>query len=203
MPKTDYYQSVVTDKSWSLLQLLSKRFDFVLIGGWAVWVYTKALKSKDIDIIVGYDTLPALKEQFSIVKNERLKKYEAKAEEVDIDIYLPHYSDPGLSPETIRQHTAVREGFTVPTAETLLILKQFVYSQRKGSIKGQKDKLDIISLVLESARFPLYSKLCVAVGYKDFPNELRLLLEETYQVPELGLDRHRMARLKKRVLSKL
>jgi len=28
--------------------------DFVLIGGWAVWLYTSSVKSKDIDIYVNF-----------------------------------------------------------------------------------------------------------------------------------------------------
>lgn len=203
MPQTDYYQSIITDKSWKLLQQVRKQTDCILIGGWAVWLHARALKSKDIDIIVDYDVLAALKEQFSITKNERLKKYEAKVQEIDIDIYVPHYSHPGLPPEIIQQYTHVREGFTIPTAETLLILKQFVYNQRKGSIKGQKDKLDIVSLIQESVRFPVYKALCARVGYTTFPRDLRQLLAQTYAAPELGLDRHRMARLKKRILSQL
>jgi hypothetical protein len=43
-------------------------------------LHSKALKSKDIDIIVGYDELEKLKNDFSVFKNGRLKKYEIKFE---------------------------------------------------------------------------------------------------------------------------
>src|SRR3989304_5263640 len=43
-----YYHELVTQKSWEELQKLKKLVDFVLIGGWATYLYTKGLKSKDI-----------------------------------------------------------------------------------------------------------------------------------------------------------
>ena len=53
----EYYHDLVTQKSWEELQQLRKIIDFVLIGGWATYLYTKTLKSKDIDIIKTLSTL--------------------------------------------------------------------------------------------------------------------------------------------------
>ncbi len=50
--------------------------------------------------------------------------------EIDIDIYLPHYSDIGLPAEEVENYKINREGFAVPKIEMLLILKQFVFDQR-------------------------------------------------------------------------
>ena len=47
-----YYQDLITEKSWQILIRLKSKIDFVLIGGWAVYLYTKGLKSKDIDIVI-------------------------------------------------------------------------------------------------------------------------------------------------------
>ncbi|HQO27670.1 MAG TPA: hypothetical protein PKX21_01230 [Candidatus Pacearchaeota archaeon] len=47
-----FYHHLVTEQSFKLLQELKRRLDFILIGGWAVFVYTQALRSKDIDIVV-------------------------------------------------------------------------------------------------------------------------------------------------------
>jgi len=79
-----FYHNLITDKSWKMLILLRKSYDFILIGGWAVYLYTKVLKSKDIDIVVGFDELERLKHDFEVSKNVRLKKYEARAEEIEI-----------------------------------------------------------------------------------------------------------------------
>lgn len=49
---SDFYQRFLTDKSFSILTELKKRLKFILIGGWAVYFYTKSLKSKDIVILL-------------------------------------------------------------------------------------------------------------------------------------------------------
>jgi len=53
----EFWHNLITEKSFHLLQEFKKDFDFVLIGGWAVYLYTDSLKSKDIDIIVDLETL--------------------------------------------------------------------------------------------------------------------------------------------------
>ena len=72
----NFYRDQVTQKSWQLLQDMAKKYKFVLIGGWAVWLYTHQLKSKDIDLVVEFDQLERLRQDFSLTKNDRLKKYE-------------------------------------------------------------------------------------------------------------------------------
>lgn len=99
----NFYHELITQKSWELLVKLRQNYDFILIGGWAVYLYTHALKSKDIDLVLPYEELEKLKEEFMVSKNERLKKYEAKAEGLEIDIYLPYFSNPGLPAEELRK----------------------------------------------------------------------------------------------------
>ena len=72
----NYYRDQVTQKSWQVLTALSNKYEFVLIGGWAVWLYTKQLKSKDIDMVVALDQLGKLSRDYDLVKNDRLFKYE-------------------------------------------------------------------------------------------------------------------------------
>ena len=50
-----YYHDIITQKSWEELKTLNKKVKFVLIGGWATYLYTKELKSKDIDILINFD----------------------------------------------------------------------------------------------------------------------------------------------------
>src|SRR3989344_4833922 len=139
----EYYQNFVREKSFQLLKKLQAEYYFILIGGWAVFFYTHALKSKDIDIIVDFDELDKLKKIHQVNKNERLKKYEINFGEFDVDIYLPFYSQFCLPVEYIQEHLNSIEGFTIPKIEILLILKQQAYQARRGSAKGEKDKLDI------------------------------------------------------------
>jgi len=50
----EFWHNLITEKSFGLLQNLRKQFDFILIGGWAVYLYTQSLKSKDIDIYIPF-----------------------------------------------------------------------------------------------------------------------------------------------------
>src|SRR3989344_5322059 len=153
-----YYQDLVTQKSWEQLIELKKGYDFVLIGGWAVYLYTKNLKSKDIDIIVDYKELGLLRKNFAVYKNDRLKKYEIKIEGIDIDIYLPHFSELGLPVEEVINFTEKTETFLLLKKEILLITKVKAFLSRRSSIKGQKDKIDILALImLPDFDFQLFS----------------------------------------------
>jgi hypothetical protein len=55
--KTDFWNSLLTEKSWEILQELRKKHNFVLIGGWAVYLMTKQHKSKDIDMVISIKEL--------------------------------------------------------------------------------------------------------------------------------------------------
>lgn len=67
-----------------------------------------------------------------------MKNYEAKIEEIDIDIYLPYFSDLNFPIEEIKNYLQSIEGFKVPIPEILLILKVATYFERRGTTKGEK-----------------------------------------------------------------
>ncbi|MBI4139644.1 hypothetical protein HY483_01640, partial [Candidatus Woesearchaeota archaeon] len=68
----EFWNSDLTEKSWSILQDIQKeKFRFVLIGGWASYLWTKQHKSRDIDIIIpDYKELEILKKKYSLNKND-------------------------------------------------------------------------------------------------------------------------------------
>lgn len=196
----DFYRDLVTQKSWLLLQALVRKYDFVLIGGWAVWLHTHRLKSKDIDVIVEFDQLDKLKDAYPLTKNDRLKKYEVIQAEIHIDIYVPHYSQLGLPIDQVISSAAALEGFRVPPPEILLLLKQAAYTARAGSAKGQKDLLDIISLLsLPHFNWNKYLSLAPAAYIRRSPQaeQLTNLVSSPISVPELGFNPHQYSRLKK------
>lgn len=200
----DFYNDLVTQKSWQTLQNLKRQIDFVLIGGWAVYLYTQALKSKDIDIIVSYENLSRLKNIFPISKNDRLEKYEARNEEVQIDIYLPYFSNLGLPVAEIIKETNKVDTFTLPTPEMLLILKQYTYGERKLSAKGQKDMLDIVSLLSKtSIGWKQYKNLLSQFKMENYSRTLEELLAKNTHIPQLGLNQHKYNRLKKKIIGNL
>ena len=200
----EYYKDLITEKSFKILQNLKRKYKFILIGGWAVFLYTHSLKSKDIDMVIEYEELEKLRREFTLNKNDRLKKYEIVVDEIDIDIYLPFYSDPGIPAEEIKKYTQNLEGFLVPKPEILLILKQKAYLERLGSPKAEKDKIDILSLFKAiDLDFEFYKKILKKYDLKNYLEELKNLLRTTTNVSELGLNQFRYARFKKKILEQL
>ncbi len=199
-----YYHNLITEKSWQELQSLKGLVDFVLIGGWAVYLYSRALKSKDIDIIVDFDQLPILGKNYNLQKNERLNKYEARKGEIEIDIYLPHFSKIGIPVERLLKATKQVDGFVVVDPNYLLALKIYTLNQRGRSAKGRKDFLDIISLI-SSKQIDLLQTKKVLQEFK-MEQELKVFtefLKESSQVEELGLNAHNFSRLKKEIVAGL
>lgn len=194
------YHNFITEKSWNLLQELKRTYEFILIEGWAVYLYTKGLKSRDIDFICDYETLERLRKEYEVIKNERLKKYEIHVGEFDIDIYLPFYSELGIPLEALQKMTFTIEGFSVPHREVLLILKQKAFENRRGSSKGEKDKFDILSLVKENFDFQKYATLIADYNLFHFKNDLRKLIKETREIKELSINTHQWARIKTHLL---
>ena len=197
----DFYHNLITEKSWKLLIKLRKNYDFILIGGWAVFLYTKALKSKDIDLVVDYEELSKLKKEFDVFKNDRLKKYEARSAEVEIDIYVPFYSNPGLPAEDLRNFSLSIEGFKTVEKEILAILKQRALMDRIHSVKGRKDLIDLISLISsEDFYWDRYRKTLKGYGLQEYLRFAKEEIAKVREINEIGLNVHKMARLKKKIL---
>lgn len=64
----NYYHNQIVEKSWQQLIKLKKRLDFILIGDWAIYLYTKSLKSKDIDIIINFNNCLFLTKDIKLIK---------------------------------------------------------------------------------------------------------------------------------------
>lgn len=183
---------------------MRRKYNFILIGGWAVFLYTGALKSKDIDIVMEYEILSKLIDELPVSKNDRLKKYEAREEAVEIDIYVPFWSNPGLPAEDLKNYALAIGGFKVVKKEILAILKQKALKARAGTAKGRKDLLDILSLFrLADFNWDKYKNIVASYKLAGFAEFAASAVNQTIEVEELGLNRHQMAKLKKRILPHL
>ena len=146
--------------------------NFVLIGGWAAYLWSKSHKSKDIDIVIDYNELDKLKLDYDINKNDNLKKYEIKIEDIDIDVYLPFYSQIPLITD-IEKYTTKLEGFKVVKPEALLVLKQAAEISRADTEKGMKDRIDIMDLLFKChIDFEEYKKILEKEKLVDFRKRL-------------------------------
>lgn len=198
----NFYHNLVTEKSWRLLQALRKEYEFILIGGWAVFLYAQALKSKDIDLVLEFSELERLKEEFEVFKNERLRKYEARREGMEIDIYLPFYSNPGLPAEDLKKFVVSLEGFKTVEKEVLAILKQEALMERKDTVKGRKDLADLICLFrLTDFDWEKYKETTSTYGLEESLRATVEILQRTMEIDELNLNVHQMASLKRKILA--
>ena len=196
-----YYHDIVVQKSWEELSILRRNLDFLLIGGWAVYFYTKGLKSKDIDIIVSFEHLSRIEKLYSLSKNERLRKYEARKQEIQIDIYLPHYSDLGIPVVDLIDKEEKIDGYRVLQINYLFALKMHALANRGRSEKGRKDFLDLISLwQTEKVNGRTVKEIMRKHQlYKDV-KVWREFLQEAGEIKELNLNYHQFSRLRKQIL---
>jgi len=190
------------DRSWKALISLNKKLDFILIGGWACYLLTKSIKSKDIDIIVDFETLSKIKREFMLKKTPFLKKYETRIGGISVDIYVPFYSKLAIPIEEIQKNITSLEGFKIPKPEILLILKQYAELERRDSVKGQKDRVDILNLLINrSPNMKEYQKTVRKFGLSSYPKRLREIIRSARKEFEyLGIRDLRKVKLIKKKL---
>ena len=171
----EFVNSLLTEKSWShLQQLAKKKFNFVLIGGWAAYLWTRLHKSKNIEIVLkNVAELEAIRKEYALNKNDNLKKNEIKFEEIDVDVYVPYFSKLAIPVEDIPEYATTVENISVVKPEVLLLLKQGAEIDRKDSVKGQKDRIDIMTLLcFAEIDFKGYHTLAQKYGLHTFPKIL-------------------------------
>ena len=200
LTSNEYWHDTQTEKSWKILQGMKGKFPFVLIGGWAVYLWTKSQKSKDIDIIVDIKTLALLKKNYDLRKNEIMRKYEIKMDEIDIDIYVNHYSRLGISIGDV-EATKI-EGFEVAKPEFLLALKQTAELSRKESEKGEKDRIDIMGMLLKcDIDFGKYTK--ILGGRNEFMARLISIIRNFKDPEYFGMTPRQLKLAKQDLLKKI
>ena len=200
----EFWNDQATDKSWNALIELSKKYEFILIGGWACYFYTGTIKSHDVGMIVGFETLNQLKKEFLVKKNDILKKYEIIYDEISVDLYVPYYSEFIIPFECITENMQKIQGITVPNPEIILILKQQAEMERKDSVKGQKDRVDILSLLIESTvDMEKYLFLIKKYGLMEYMRRLETIIKTARNEFEyFGMKNPRKIKLLKKKLIK-
>jgi len=204
--RPEFWNSLLTEQSWNLLKELStKPFKFAVIGGWATYLWTRQHKSKDIDILLfDFKDLEYLRQNFNLVKNDSLKKYEIKSEDFDVDIYVPHYSVFPIPPEEMLKHVTLIENIKVVSPEILLITKQEAEKDREHSVKGIKDRIDILSiLIFTGVNFSLYHELLRKYEKEEFLGRLRKIISYFSELKYFGLNPREYKLKKKELLKKL
>lgn len=142
------------ERSWRVLGELKGFADFVLIGGWGVYLWARKLKSRDIDVYIDQKNFYKLQSEltlrgYALKRNVRLLKFEALITDVEVDIYTPFMSRLAVPCLDVfeRKLYSVVDGFKVAFPEVLLLLKAQVARERWHAEKGLKDRVDILSLL--------------------------------------------------------
>lgn len=202
----EFWNSLLTEKSWNrLLELQKEPFNFIVIGGWAIYLWTKLHKSKDIDIVLtDIKSLEYLKQKYDLKKNEHFKRYEISMNDFDIDIYVPYFSKLPIPTEDLSKYTTKIEGISVLKPEALLILKQATEIERKDSVKGTKDRIDILS-ILCYASFDTkeYFRLIKEYKHKEFGARLKTILKTFKEYFYLNMNVQEFKKKKKELLEQL
>lgn len=148
------WRDELIERSWWVLNDLKTFTDFVVIGGWGVYFWTKKLKSRDLDLYVSQEAFYRLQMElqrrgYALKRNVRLQKFEALIGNVEVDVYTPFMCNLVIPCSDVLHEKlySIIEGFNVATPEVLLILKAQAVQQRWHAEKGVKDRADIISLL--------------------------------------------------------
>jgi len=199
----EYWSTIITQRSSEVLQKIRKEINFILIGGWAVYLWAKSHKSKDIDIVVSYEELNKLKLKYYVKKNDGLKKYEIIINEIDIDIYVPFYSKLPLL-EHLKNHTSGIESFKVANPEILIILKLAAEISRSNSEKGLKDRIDIMDLLLKcEIDFEDFDRLVEKEKLQGFRKRLTEIISNFTEIKYLGLNPREFKLRKKELIKEM
>ncbi len=148
-----FYTDEETKNSFNVLQNISHilNYNFVIIGGWAVYNYTKKQKSKDIDIIINPQTYENLKNRNYIFKQiGNTDILYTKISNVEVDIFVTNLVTdlPIIINDIILSSTRGLFNNIYSNKNLLLILKTFSYFTRKTeNIKKAKDIIDVVSLL--------------------------------------------------------
>ena len=164
----EIWNEEIIKKSEDILLELKNNADFVLIGGWSIWLYAQTVKSKDIDIYIDFKDFFILQnflinKSLSINFNPKLNKYECKTSELDIDIYTPDHCNLIIPCKDVfnKKLWKILGGLKTIIPEVLLILKLDSEKNRHETIKGFKDRIDILSLASKvEINKKLLSQLC-------------------------------------------
>jgi hypothetical protein len=201
----EFWNSALTEKSWNALLKIQGKFDFIVIGGWAAYLWTGLHKSKDIDIAIkDLKVLAFLKENFNLLKNDSLKKYEIKFDEIDLGIYAPHFSKLAIPVEDLKKYTAKVQNFEVVKPEALLLLKQCAEEEREKSVKGGKDRIDIVTLLFYSeVDFGEYFRLLKQYKLEHYYLRLRNILQNFREINYIDMNPREFKLKKNEIIGKL
>lgn len=202
-------------KSFEFLKRLKVLdMDMVLIGGWAVYFLTQYHMSRDIDFILQDREFWKLRTYILGLggreKASGLKKTGFSIEDVKLDVYCESKSALAIPIDEIyqKQLFVVIEGVKILKPEHLLILKLKAAEARGHSMKGLKDRCDILALCLKTdLDFSVFKAICQDHFMADMPQKLEELIlscqKEFNYVMQKEIIPSKLKRTKKDLINRL
>lgn len=144
---TQFWNKEKTKTSYSVLNGLAGKLDFVLIGGWAVYLHTHQQESLDVDIALGFDELDFFR-KYGIQDYGGINIKYSIVDDVHVDLFISEFSDRDLPvpvSEILKNFVKI-DRMKVVKREMLLLLKLWGYF-RNDEVKLRKDIVDVISLL--------------------------------------------------------
>ena len=158
----------IMKKSFEFIKrLVALDINFILIGGWAVYFLTKYHMSKDIDMFIEERDVWKLKNYMLGIggseKVTNLNKYGFAFKDVELDVYTESKSGLIIPVKEVFGKNLFQkiEDIKVLKPEYLLLLKTVAAEKRQQSIKGFKDRCDILALCTKAnVDFLLLRHIC-------------------------------------------
>jgi len=184
-------EDVMLESKTHLTAFNVQGFDFVLIGGWGVYLLTRYHMSRDIDFLMRDRELWKFRSYIQArggrEKSPGIRTYGFVIGNIGVDVYTETKS--GLPVDIVdvfeKQRFLGLDGYRVLEPGRLLALKLRAAEARSQSHKGLKDRCDILSICLKNddylKRFKAHisetgdenalEKLCRLVGEADIEFE--------------------------------
>lgn len=149
------------DAGWENIQKGLREFaarfpeGLVVIGGVAVYLHAEKARderlleiSHDADYYLSLSDYADLRDLEEVVSNKRLSKHQVTKYGVEFDIYVERRHLLRIPYDDVARHSEVIGGIRCAALEHLLLLKLDAARDRQGSAKGDKDRRDVIRILL-------------------------------------------------------
>lgn len=137
-------------------KLIALDIEFVVMGGWAVYFLTEYHMSKDIDLMIRDREFWKLKNYIMGLngreKTTNLPKTGFALDDVELDVYTESRSGLAIPVKDVfsKSYFLNIKGVNVLKPEVLLILKAAAEKERSETMKGFKDRCDMLAILMRS-----------------------------------------------------
>jgi hypothetical protein len=117
---------------------------------------------------------------------------------------VPYYSELGIDINKLSKNTVEIDGFSVISKEMLLVLKQIAEKNRENSIKGLKDRIDIMMLLSKTGMdFKKYMRILEENRLFDMKVRLKSIIMTFNDLKYIGINPRENKLLKDKLIKSI